>query len=395
MKKITFLCISILILACGSVKRTEQALTSGNYDQAIAIALKNLRTKKDRKGKQPYVIMLETAFGKAKRRDHEQINYLKKDGNPANLEQIYNLYVNLKTRQERIKPLLPLYIIDKGANAEFNFRNYDNDIINTKNELSEYLYNNAKQLLRNPSNKFDFRKAYDDFAYLDRINPGYKDIKGLMDEAHFKGTDFVYVTMKNQTNKVIPQRLEDDLLNFGTYGLNDLWTIYHNKKDRKISYDYGMKISLRDINISPERVMEKQVIREKQVKDGWKYLLDDEGNVVKDSLGNSIKVDKFKTISCEVYQFTQNKATQIVGNVEYHDIKRNQLINTYPISSEFIFEHSYATFNGDKRALDDPYINLITRRAVPFPSNEQMIYDTGEDLKAKIKSIITQNSFRR
>ena len=97
MKKITFLCISILILACGSVKRTEQALTSGNYDQAIAIAIQNLRTKKDRKGKQPYVIMLETAFSKAKRRDHEQISYLKKDGNPANLEQIYNLYVNLKT----------------------------------------------------------------------------------------------------------------------------------------------------------------------------------------------------------------------------------------------------------------------------------------------------------
>lgn len=35
------------------------------------------------------------------------------------------------------------------------------------------------------------------------------------------------------------------------------------------------------------------------------------------------------------------------------------------------------------------------RRAVPFPTNEQMVYDSGEDLKAKLKSIISGNRFRR
>jgi hypothetical protein len=32
---------------------------------------------------------------------------------------------------------------------------------------------------------------------------------------------------------------------------------------------------------------------------------------------------------------------------------------------------------------------------VPFPSNEQMVYDSGEDLKAKLKDIIVRNKFRR
>ncbi|NQY06627.1 MAG: hypothetical protein HRT68_10700 [Flavobacteriaceae bacterium] len=396
MKKTTLIILSAIIIAsCSSAKRTEQALSTGNYDQAITTAIRKLRTKKDRKGKQPLIIMLESAYGKAQRRDHETIEYLKKDGNPANLERIYNTYLDLDARQERIKPLLPLYIIDKGANASFPFRNYDSDLINTKNQLSDFLYNNAKNLLVSPNNKIDYRKAYDDFAYLDKLNPGFKDVRDLMQEAHVKGTDFVYVKMKNETNQIIPQRLQDDLLNFGTFGLNDLWTVYHNTKEPRVQYDFGMKIELRDINISPERVYEKQVIREKQVKDGWEYLLDENGNEVRDSLGNAIKVDKFVTVTCSVLEFTQSKATQVVGNVSYHNFNTNQLIDTYPISSEFVFEHHYATYNGDKRALDDPYINMITLRPVPFPTNEQMVYDTGEDLKQKIKSIITRNKFRR
>jgi hypothetical protein len=31
---------------------------------------------------------------------------------------------------------------------------------------------------------------------------------------------------------------------------------------------------------------------------------------------------------------------------------------------------------------------------VPFPSNEQMVYDTGEDLKLKLKDIIKSYTIR-
>jgi len=39
-------------------------------------------------------------------------------------------------------------------------------------------------------------------------------------------------------------------------------------------------------------------------------------------------------------------------------------------------------------------LDLLKYKHVPFPSNEQMIYDSGEDLKQKIKYIITNNQFR-
>jgi hypothetical protein len=35
-----------------------------------------------------------------------------------------------------------------------------------------------------------------DLKYLDKLNPNYKDVRALIDEAQFKGTDFVHVYTK-------------------------------------------------------------------------------------------------------------------------------------------------------------------------------------------------------
>ncbi len=395
MKKLLLLSLILAIsMSCNSVKKTQKALNTGNYDQAINIALNKLKTNKDKKGKQPYILMLEEAFAKVVERDINTINYLEKEGNPANLERTYNTYLSLKNRQERIKPLLPLYVVEQGRNAIFRMENYDQKIITTKDKLSKYLYDTANQRLSSAKRKFEFREVYDNLTYLDKIAPNYKNTRDLIEEAHLKGTDFVRVTMKNRTDVIIPRRLETDLLNFGTYGLDDLWTVYHSQPQSNTQYDYAMEVTLREINISPERVKERQLEREKLVKDGWEYLLDENDEIVLDEEGNKIKVDKMVTVRCEYYEFTQFKAANVVGNVQYKNLRTKQLLESFPIASEYVFEHVYANYNGDKRALDDDLVRYLGLQAVRFPTNEQMVYDSGEDLKNKIKNIITSYRFR-
>lgn len=393
MKKITILFLVFALASCG-VKQTTNMLTSGDYDGAIDNAVNSLRSNKDKKGKQDYIYLLEEAFAKAKERDLRDVQFLAKDANPRNLERIYTTYVQLNNRQEKIRPLLPLRLMKENRNAIFPFDDYTDQIVNSKNALSKYLYDNAKALLLT-KDKMTIRRAYDDLLYLDQINPGFKDVRKLMDEAHLKGTDFVNVYMRNETNMVIPIRLQNDLLDFSTNGLNDKWTVYHSSKQKSVNYDFEIVVNFRQINISPEQVKEKQFIKEKQIKDGVKNLTDSRGNVVKDSLGNVIKVDKFKTIKVDIYEFTQFKAAQVTAKVDYLDYKSGQLLQTFPLTSEFIFENIYSTYRGDRRAADDSYYTYFNQKAVPFPSNEQMIYDTGEDLKVKLKNIISRNSIRR
>ncbi|MFZ0596838.1 MAG: hypothetical protein WAM46_07635 [Flavobacterium sp.] len=394
MQKITLL-VSILFLAfssCG-VKTTQSLLSDGNYDGAIDRAVDALKTKKDSKGKQDYVYLLEEAFVKAKDRDLRDLDLMIKEANAANSERIYNTYLQLNNRQEKIRPLLPLPLLKLGKNASFAFDNYSDQIVSSKNALSKYLYENASALLKS-KNKLDFRKAYDDFFYLESINPGYKNTKKLMDDAQFKGTDFVDVYAKNETNMVIPKQLQDDLLDFKTYGLNDKWTVYHSVRQKNVTYDYSLIINFRQIIISPEQIKEKEFIKERQVKDGVKTLLDSRGRPVKDTLGKEIKVDNYRTLRANIYEFRQFKSCQVTAKVDYVDAKTSQLLQSFPVTSEFIFENIYSTYKGDKSACEDNYMTYFNKRAVPFPNNEQMVFDTGEDLKARLKDIIVRNKFK-
>ena len=394
MKKITSLLALILIVTSCGVKQTRALLTSGDYDAAIRNAVDGLRGNKNAKGKQDYVYILEEAFAKVKERDLRDINSWFKDTNPQNLEKIYNTYVQLNYRQEQIRPLLPLKLLQERRDAQFPFDDYTDQIVSSKNALSKYLYDNSKALLLT-KDKMTIRRAYDDLVYLESINPGFKDVAKLTDEAKFKGTDFVNVYFKNETNMVIPVRLENDLLDFSTYGLNDKWTDYHSNRQKGIDYDYGLIVNFRQINISPEQVKEKQFDKEKLIKDGVKNLLDTNGNIVKDSLGHPVKVDNMRTVRISIYEFSQIKSCQVNAKVDYINFKTNQLIETFPLASEFVFSNIYSNYKGDKRACEDTYYSNFDRRVVPFPSNEQMVFDTGNDLKAKLKDIISRNKFRR
>jgi hypothetical protein len=394
MKKfLLFNVFTFLLISCSSVKNTQEAISNGNYDTAINIAMDNLKRNKTKKRNQPYVFMLQEAFAKATAKDLDRINFLKKGQNPENIETIYAIYKNLKNRQEVIKPILPLPILKKDSNAEFQFRNYDDEIIANKNQLTDYLYLKARRLF-DANNKFDYRTAFEDLEYIEKINPNFKDVRNLINVAHERGLDFVIVSMKNETQKVIPDRLEEDLLNFNTYGLNDLWTVYHGAKDPEIRYDFGLELNLRNIEVSPEQVREKQIIKERDVLDGFTYLLDKEGNQVLDKEGEKIKVDKTVKVRCELYQFTQFKSAKLLGQVKFIDLNTKQTIETYPIESGYSFQHIYANFKGDKRALEDSFLDQIRLLVVPFPTNEQMIFDSGQDLKQRLKSIITRSSFR-
>lgn len=394
MKKNTLIIAFFTLLSSCGVKQTQNNLASGNYDAAIDISLSNLRSNKDKKGKQDYIYLLEEAFAKAKERDLNTVSFLSKENNPSNLEKIYNTYMALNDRQEKIKPLLPLKLMNEGRNAIFPFDNYSDQIISTKNALSNYLYTNAKALMLT-KDKMNYRRVYDDLAYLDKINPNYKDVAKIMAEAQLKGTDYVIVYTQNESNTIIPVQLQNDLLDFKSYKLNDKWTVYHSTKQKDITYDYGMLINFRSILISPEQIKEREFIKERQIVDGQKQQLDANGKVIVDRQGKAVMVDNLINATVKIYEVRQFKSCQITAKVDYVDNKTKQPFESFPITSEFVFENIYSSYKGDRRAADDNYYAYFDKKVVPFPTSEQMVYDTGEDLKAKINSVITRNQFRK
>lgn len=392
MKKTTIYLLLLVILSACGIKSTEKAISEGEYDVAIEKATQKLKKNKSNKKSKEYIALLKEAFSKAKERDNRDISFLVKDANPQKLEQIFNIYKNLNARQEKIRPILPLQL--NGKEVAFAFEDYTDQIVSSQKALAKYLYDNSKALLYT-KDKINARRAYADLIYLNEISASYKDVNTLLNEAQFKGTDFVYVYTKNNTKMIIPANLNAALLDFNTYGLNEKWTEYHGGKQKNIVYDYGLSISFEQINMSPEQVKEREFVVEKEIIDGRIKLTDSRGRVVKDSLGKDVMVDNVKIVKALISEVRQFKTVQVVAKIDYFNMNNNQLLESFPLSSEFIFENIYARMKGDKRAVDSKYLPNFRNGPVPFPNNQQMVFDTGEDLKNQLKGIIKQHKFRK
>jgi hypothetical protein len=382
----------ILLTSCGSLKKTETAINQGSYDQAINISVEELVNGKDSKRNQEYIPLLEQAYKKAVEQDQIALNRWQLDPNPSVLESIYETYLRMDRRQNKIRPLLPLKLIEENREARFKFQDYNAKIIDSRTTLSDYLLDNSTNALA-IATTMESRSVYNDLKYLDKINPNFKDTRALLQEALEKGTHYILVDLKNQSQTILPQKLEEELLNFSTYGINDQWTQYHNNKVNTLDYDYDLDIIIDRIFISPEQVAQKELIKEKQIKDGFIYEYDANNNVKKDSLGNDIKKDKLVTIQANVIQNTQLKESNVNAVIQLKNKRTLQIVDRFPVSSNFVFTYVYGAIYGDKRALEDNYLETIHPQAVVFPSNEQMIYDTGEDLKLKIKQILNNLNY--
>tara|TARA_B100000809_G_scaffold107339_1_gene105814 strand:- start:10942 stop:11508 length:567 start_codon:yes stop_codon:yes gene_type:complete len=187
------------------------------------------------------------------------------DKNLENKCEIYKTYTRLHDRQEAIKPLLPLRSIEENRDAVFKFENYSSQIITVKDEYSDFLYSKSKFLIENATSKHDNRLAYQELDDLNEINPNYLDANRLIADAYRLGVDYVIVRLQNKTEMLIPKPLETDLLSFGTYGLNNVWLEYHNKRILDQKYDHELVVDFRSIKIFPEQLKERELIKEKEV----------------------------------------------------------------------------------------------------------------------------------
>ncbi len=387
MKNVVYLLLFVLLTNCSSTKRSQKFLYEGDYDKAIQISIKKLQKSSTQKKDKEHILLLEEAFKKATAKDVSRVSLLEKEGNPENTREILEIYQAMEYRQRRIQSLLPL------SNASFKIANYTDQIATAKDNYANFLFARGSQFLSNNTIP-DARTAHGYFSKLKRLNAAHPQVDSLLEEAHYTGTDFVHVIVRNRTEQVIPKRLEAAILDFDTYRLDNFWTEYHANRENNIDYNYGIVLDIREILISPERISEKEFERKKEVSDGWEYVLDANGNVKKDSLGNDIKIDVFKELKANVIVSNQFKSVLVGGNVVYRDLKQNKNRSQFPIRSEFVFEHIFAVYRGDEEALTKRDKELLRRQYAEFPSNEQMIFDTSTDLKNKFARILKRKPFR-
>lgn len=382
-----FLALMFIITSCASVNKI---IESGDYDAGIALLIRKIKGKKKKKAK--YVEALEYAFQKATARDMSAINALKREGRGDNLQRIYDIQKQMKRRQANIEPLLPLYA-DNGIKAEFKFVRVDDMLSDTKKEGAEFQYEKGLRIMKDArrGDKEAARQAYREFEKIENYYRTYKDKDKLMAEALDLGRVYISFKMNNEARVVLPADFEREILQMSVGDINTRWKEFHTKENPRIDYDFSVLMRLTDIDVSPEQVKERQYEDSKEIEDGFEYVLDGNGNVAKDSLGNDIKVPKKTTIKAYVLETCQIKEAFVRGRLEYIDNKTRALVRSENVAAEAIFTNYASTYQGDKRALSKETKRNLGNRPVPFPTNEQLLLDAAEHLKPVVKDKIRNN----
>ncbi len=383
-KYFIFFLAALLLAGCGS---TTKKLQQGNYDAVIDKTTKKLI----RKANANDAAEMDRAFKMANERDLERIKYLKMENNPDNYDEIFSRFNMLKERQRKVRTVTPLTV--DGKTYSYEYVDYDAEMINAKRKAADFFYTNGKGLLENALQKDDYRNAYYQLMKASEYSGGqFAQIDELIYDARMKGISRVIVEVGNTAALQLPPQVENDLISFDTRGLDNEWVEYHFKHlDENVVYDYAVIVKLLSIIVSPDDTKNVDEIFNKRISDGFDYVLDASGNVMKDTAGNDIKLQKFKDITCTLIETRQFKSVEIRGEVEIMYMNPERLMQKEPFGASNQFEHSSARAIGDLGALSEEALLKTKQEKIPFPTDVEMVMTCTETIKPAIRNAIYAN----
>ena len=387
MKNIAFpFFVFFLLMASISCTSIEKLVDTGQYDKAIYFATNKLSGAKVKKVE--YVKGLETAFKKATDKDMAYIEKLKNEGNPESWETILSVYATISNRQESIRPLLPL-TDENGKKANFLFVNTNDLEKEAKEQTINFLYSSAKDFLqeaRSTKDRIPARKAYDALLRLKNYSARFMDVSQLEREARELGTTKILVNVQNYSQAVFPAGLEDEILRLGFRDLDREWQKFDAYPERNREYDLGITLILSNVQVSPGAVSEKSFSEKKEIPDGFQYLLDEKGNVKKDTAGNDIKLPKNKVIEAQILEIFQSKSAGLSGRLEVMDLHTKGVRESRDINTVAIFENRAASFKGDERALTEDTKKRLGNRPAVFPTDAVLLLEAARKLRPLVIS---------
>ena len=379
----TLLLLAVVLLALPSCTSVESLVESGNYEETIRLAQRRLTGKQKKNPK--LVAALEEAFNRVTVRDMEAARRLTNNGN-TDWAKVHGIYENIDRRQRALQPLLPL--TDKhGRQAMFRFAKVDDLLVRAaENAAADYYASGLRALADGRAgDKPAAQKAYNLFCKTKKFRRNYRDAAELAQEASALGIVYVSVAIENRTGGYLPRGFEQELLRVRTTDMNSRWRVYDFQDEPGRAYDYNARLIIQDIAVSPERINERAYTDRKEITDGTEYVLDANGNVAKDSLGNDITVPRKVTVQADILEVLQTKSARVTGTLVLYDNRAGRVVDESRLTAEAVFEHYASTFRGDRRALSRASRRRIGNQPLPFPSNEAMILDAADVLKPQLK----------
>ena len=375
--------LAVLLSGCSSSKKQLQ---KGNYDAAIDKAVKQLR--KD-PGDAKQIDILTQSYRIANDQDNERIRLLKTEGRADGWDEIYLVYKGMNDRQSLVRTVTPLNY--NGQTVDFPYVDYIPEMVGAKRKAADFYFAHGNELMKSGL-KESYRQAFNEYVRAKQYVGDYEGIDNKIQEAKFLGMSKVLIILRNNSVLKFPPDFEQDLLALDLPRLNSDWVEYHTQNlDANTKFDYYENVNIKIVAVSPDQTIQRDSVIKRKVEDGFSYVLDKNGNVMKDSLGNDIKQKKYKTLQCALVETIQTKACRIDGDIEVIQLNPDKVLKKDPIGSQSNFENISSRALGDIQALNQQQLDRTKSTVVPFPTDIDMVLRCSESLKMAIRGAVENN----
>lgn len=380
----TLTLLALALLVAMGCKSPKSLYARGRYAEAVELALKRIRQGKadDRD-----VQALADAFNQANGQDIVRLEGLLADKDPARLDEAILLADRIRGRQELVQPYLPLRLPKAGTEVSLRSKDTRELLPRLREDGAAWHYREALAALERArlGDKRAAREAHDRLSSARTYNAqAYPDIRTLLDEAAYLALTQVRLTVENQTPAILPGSFRLQLEETFTREVAQPFLRLVVGEAPCAECDLEARIIVATVAVSPDGVQEDRNVSRREVEDGFQYVLDKRGNVMKDSSGNDIKVPRMKEVMAEVFQTRQTKAARIEGFLEVRRLRGGEILRRLPVAGETRFLHESVWLRGDVRALDEKTRKQLRGEPVAFPPSDRMLADAADVFRAEV-----------
>jgi hypothetical protein len=361
MKTLNLVILAALIIVCAETCKSTgmQALSQGKYYTACTQAIDKLRSSPDNK---KATSALTQAYPLAVDYTEKETERLLRAMSDANrYQKIFELYAamsNIAVEISRCPAALQII-----PNADY----YSAQLESARNMAAEEVYAAAVNTL-NTGTRPAARQAYQQFQRANSIIAGYKDVENKLQEAKWAAT-----------LKIVLEQAPVS----GQYKISA--DFFQNKVFEHLSNDIRnefIKIfspeEAKDINLRPDQIIRLNFLdfvvgQVRESKNSYEARRDSvKTGTYKD--GKGVAHDVYGTVRATVSNRKIEVSSSGVLNAAIIDYQTKTVLSQQRFPGTFVWSDSYATFNGDERALSKRELDMCRRTSLSTPPPPQEMF---------------------
>ncbi|WP_245580829.1 hypothetical protein [Daejeonella oryzae] len=347
----------------------ERLLKKGEYDQAVFKAV--ARLQKD-KVNRTALKTLEQAYQFAVEDHLDNIKDAKISSDILRWENILREYEQLNYLNEKIKGCMV-------CRQEINSTKYISEINEAKYKAAEIRYARGLKLLEE-NNRVSAKQAYYDFERATDLYPDFKDSRIKMEDAYWAAVLKVVVE---------PVQVNSGIYKFSNdYFQNKIYEYLENYEDRSFIKFYTPK-EARSEKLIPHQVLS---LNFRDFVVGQTYVKERVEVVNRDSvkIGTQNGKDVYGPVKAEVSVFEKTVTSAGLLSFRISDWKSKNIIKEENIPGTYIWQDQWATYKGDKRALNEDQKRLMSGREQRPPAPQDLFIEFTKPIYARLTDNIRQ-----